>query len=204
MPQEVLNMIEKTENKWKRLLEDVLDIVSFIVFLVWVLLFVRLFLFSPFTVKWQSMEPSFSENNFIVVDKIFYKYKWIKRWDVIVFVPQTSNIPFIKRIVWMPWETVQIKDWEVHVCNQWINLNCEKIDESYIKTWLETKATCKIEEFKIPKDGFLIFWDNRWHSTDSRCCFKWYCSWTWDTYWITKDEIIWKVYMEIMPEFKMY
>ncbi len=204
MSENIIDNISKPESKMKRFMMDTLDILSFVLFLVWVLMFIRLFLFSPFTVKGQSMQPNFQNGNFIVVDKVIYKYNNLQRGDIIVFVPSNSTIPFIKRIIWMPGEIVRIKDGVVNVCTQAMGLTCKKLDEKYLPKELKTQTLCGIKEFKIPENSYLVFGDNRDHSTDSRCCFKWFCSWQDDKYWVTKDEIIGKVYMRILPEFKVF
>jgi len=204
MSENIMDNIAEPESKIKNFMMDTMDILSFVLFLVWVLMFIRLFLFSPFTVKWESMQPNFQEGNFIVVDKIVYKYNNLQRWDIVVFVPSNGTTPFIKRIVGMPGETIRVKDGDVHVCTQAMSLTCTKLDEQYLAEDTETKASCGFTEFKVPNDGYLVFGDNRNHSTDSRCCFKWFCSGDEDKYWITQEEIIWKVYMEILPEFKIF
>ena len=204
MSENIIDNISEPETKMKKFMMDTMDILSFVLFLVWVLMFIRLFLFSPFTVKGQSMQPNFQEWNFIVVDKIIYKYNNLQRWNIVVFVPTNGTTPFIKRIVWMPWEIVRIKDGEVHICKQAMSLTCTKLDEQYLSEDTITKASCGFKEFKVPDNSYLVFGDNRDHSTDSRCCFKWFCSGENDKYWVTKEEIIGKVYMEILPEFKTF
>lgn len=76
------------------------------------------------------MSPTFEENDFIIVDKVSPRITPRKRGDVIVFVPPGKTIPYIKRIIGLPGETVKIKNGGVYVCAD--NLNCQKLDETYL------------------------------------------------------------------------
>ena len=78
---------------------DLFDLVSFLVFVTGVVLFIRFFVFNPYTVVGQSMEPMFHQGDFIIVDKITPKVGTLERGDIIVFVPQGKTVPYIKRIV---------------------------------------------------------------------------------------------------------
>jgi signal peptidase I len=62
----------------------------------------------PYTVEGASMATNFHDKDFIIVDKITPKYSTLQRGDVVVFVPPGKDIPFIKRIVGMPGETVKL------------------------------------------------------------------------------------------------
>jgi signal peptidase I len=109
-------------NTIQYLLVELFDIVSFFIFIVGLLLCIRFFLFNPFTVVGQSMEPTFHENDFIIIDKITPQHdaivnagdkilpsSWsaavsrslpgVKRGDILVFVPPGKDVPFIKRVI---------------------------------------------------------------------------------------------------------
>jgi len=78
---------------------DLFDLVSFLIFVMGVVLFIRFFIFNPFTVVGQSMEPKFHQGDFIIVDKITPRLGKLERGDIIVFVPENRDVPFIKRII---------------------------------------------------------------------------------------------------------
>lgn len=201
---EYLEEKEKTKRTFKDVLLDFFDMISFLVFVFWIVLFIRFFLFNPYTVVWQSMEPTFDEKDFIIVDKITPKIWTFQRWDIIVFVPAGKDVPYIKRIIGLPGEVVKIDDWEVYVCNNddtWEN--CQLLQEDYLPEDIYTKASCWITEFKVDEWKYFVLWDNRDHSTDSRCCFGLWC-YSWANYLVGKEDIIGKVYIKLLPEFGKY
>jgi len=96
---------------------DLFDMVAFLVFVGGIVLFVRFFIANPYTVVGESMSPTFEENDFIVVDKITPRFGKLQRGDVIVFVPPGKTVPYIKRIIGLPGETVKIHDSKVQICS---------------------------------------------------------------------------------------
>lgn len=207
---EVVKIIEDNENKSKRTLKDFLldffDIISFVVFILWVVSFIKFFLFNPFQVVGQSMEPTFHDKDFIIVDKITHRFWELKRWDVIVFVPSWKDVPYIKRIIWIPWDTVKIENWAVTRCTKnesWES--CEILVEDYLKAGGNTRPCSwwKISEFEVTQWWYLVFWDNRENSTDSRCCFGLECT-SWNSYLVQNEQIIWKVYIKVLPNIEKF
>ncbi len=218
----------------RRLLE-ILDLSSFLIMAMGIVLCIRFFIFSPFTVVWESMEPTFQTNNFVLIDKIssqkmklserssswstsFIKSAvWsieshlpsIKRWDVIVFVPPGKNLHYIKRVIWLPGESVHILENGVQVCQTSDAKNCFMLDESYLPKEYRTLAVCGIKDFEV-SDWLFVMGDNREHSTDSRCCFS---VWCYDTNWsgsnikwyiVPYSYIIWKVWIRVIPDRTIY
>ena len=147
------------------------------------------------------MSPTFLENDFIIVDKITPRFSDLQRGDVIVFVPPGKTIPYIKRIIWLPWETVTIQRNGVEICPIDDKTQCVLLDEWYI-TWVKTETRCWIDTFVI-ENGFFVMWDNRWFSTDSRCCFGLNC-YEWSTYEVPFDHVIGKVYLRFFPNFQLF
>jgi signal peptidase I len=175
---------------------DLFDLVSFLVFVTGVVLFIRFFVFNPYTVVGQSMEPIFHQGDFIIVDKITPKLWKLERGDVIVFVPPGKSVPYIKRIIGLPGEIVKIQGGEVSICQ---GADCSKLDESYLPTGTVTSTTtCHRHEFAVNGSGFFVLWDNRGHSTDSRCCFGLTC-YEWANYLVYKQDMIGKVALKLYP-----
>ena len=202
----------KTKIKFENFLLDLFDMVSFLVFVLWIVLFIRFFVANPYTVVWSSMAPTFIEKDFIIVDKISQKLWRLDRWDVIVFVPQWKTIPYIKRIIWLPGETVKFQDGEVYICSNNIPSgslvidsewnNCEKLPEPYLPWWLQTNATCGKDEFKV-EWWYFVMWDNRWRTTDSLCCF-WIECYEWANYIVRDMDLIGKVWVRLYPKFTKF
>jgi signal peptidase I len=105
-----------------------------------------------------SMEPNFHEGQRIVVNKAVYYFGDPERGDVIIFRPPTnisSNEDFIKRVIGLPGETVEIKDHAVYV-------NGVKLEEPYAEPPAYTMSAVT-----IPKDKYFVLGDNRNNSNDS-------------------------------------
>ncbi len=191
-------------NKWKfkNFWADAFDLLAFLVFVWGIVLFVRFFIANPYTVVWSSMSPTFEENDFIIVDKITPRFWQLNRWDVIVFVPPGKDVPYIKRIIWLPWETVKFHDGWIFICNSWSGEDCKKLQEDYLPEYVSTEPRCGKSEFKV-ESWLFVMWDNRWFSTDSLCCFGLGC-FEWANYSVPSNYIIWKVYVRIVPNFKTF
>ena len=177
---------------------EVFDLLVFLILVFGIVLFIRLFIATPYTVIWSSMVPNFYQKDRIIVEKITQRFGTFERWDVIVFVAPGKTSPYIKRIIWLPWETVKIKEWGVWICD-WEWENCERLEENYLPEWLETKTRCGITEFKI-ETWYFVMWDNRWASTDSLCCFGLGC-YDGATYEVLDEDMIGKVLFRVFPNF---
>ncbi len=205
--QEIIDIIEEKEKSpLKNFLINVFDIVAFLVFVLGIVLIIRIFLFNPFTVVGDSMDPTFKESDFIVIDKVSPRFSDYERWDIIVFLPPWKNVNYIKRIVGMPWETVKLNDWYVYICkNDDTWKNCERLKEDYLPEQWQTKAECWINEFHVWSWSYFVLWDNRNQSTDSRCCFGLWCfEWTQKNYTLQESDMLGKVFVRIFPDFSRF
>jgi len=98
-----------------------------------------------------------------------------KRGDIIVFhPPQTNDEFFIKRVIGLPGETVQLKNGKVYVFNKEHPEGFE-LKESYLNT-VNAGNTHPYRDdltvFEVPKDKYFVMGDNRVASSDARSCFK--------------------------------
>jgi signal peptidase I len=79
------------------------------------------------------MAPTFEESDFIIVDKITPRFSQLERGNVIVFVPPGKTIPYIKRIIGLPGETVKIKSNGVEICTtENVIEQCNTLSEIYL------------------------------------------------------------------------
>ena len=134
-----------------------------------------------YTVKMSSMEPNFYQGYCIMVSKVTYRSSGPQRGDVIVFDPPfTSEYPFIKRVIGLPGETVEITGERVFV-------NGIPLDEPYIMA--SPDYTMPAEE--VPENEYFVLGDNRNNSTDSSK------GWT-----VPRDNIIGKAWFVYWPPSK--
>jgi signal peptidase I len=142
---------------------------------------IRAFLFQPFLVKGQSMEPSFYTGDYLIVDEITYRFRDPKRGEVIVFkYPQNEKQKFIKRVIGLPGEEVEIKGEELIVKN-------EKGEIVYSEKNSSNSIFGNLK-IKLEKEEFFVLGDNRAHSLDSRYFGK-----------LKKKEIIGRVVLRLFP-----
>jgi signal peptidase I len=125
---------------------------------------IRLFVFQPFFVKGQSMEPNFHNSDYLIVDELTYNFKAPERGDVIVFkYPRDPSQKYIKRIIGLPGETIEIENNQVIISRY---LDTMVLDESeYLPTSSNTLGTVKIV---LEEDEYFVMGDNRTASSDSR------------------------------------
>lgn len=146
------------------------------------------------------MSPTFEEKDFIIVDKITPRFGELKRNDVIVFVPPGKTVPYIKRIIGLPGETVKIHENKVTICSD--ASTCNDLEQSYLSETVWTDTRCGVDEFKIVS-WYFVMGDNRGFSTDSRCCF-WLDCYSGSSFEVPFDHIIGKVYLRFLPQFGFF
>ena len=116
-------------------------------------------------VEGSSMEPTLYNGENLMVDKISYRLGEPKRFDIIVLRP-FENDPktlYVKRIIGLPGETVQIKN------DGTILINGEKLEESYGKEVIKPENIGRAkDEITLGKDEYFVMGDNRNNSGDSR------------------------------------
>jgi signal peptidase I len=129
-------------------------------------IFVMMYLFAvqPNMVKGASMEYNFYDGDYILTEKISYRFREPQRGEVIVFkAPNRPDVDYIKRVIALPNETVKLKDGKIYI-------NDVLLDEAY-QPDSETAAGKFLTEgqsFTVPEGSFFVLGDNRLHSSDSR------------------------------------
>lgn len=198
-------------NKIKKIWIETFDLIAFLVFVFGIILFIRLFIWTPYTVVWSSMLPTFEQGDRIVVEKISQRFWTLKRGDVIVFVPPGKNIPFIKRIIGLPWETVKFVDNTTYICNDTTQTgtiqsrngqNCFALQEDYLAPETRTVPQKGRDEFPV-ENGYFVMGDNRGHTTDSLHCFHAEC-FKWAGYVVPNNYMIGRVLVRLLPSWKTF
>lgn len=131
-----------------------------------VVLPIRYFIAQPFIVRGASMEPNFYDKEYLIVDEISYYFREPLRKDTIVFrYPRNPSQYFIKRIIALPGETVEIRDGAIIIYNSRYP-DGVALEEQYLES-LE-RQTHPAMKITLKKDEFFVLGDNRDFSSDSR------------------------------------
>lgn len=134
------------------------EIIPYIIIIIVVVL-IRTFLFTPVVVVGDSMVPTLENKQILLLDKITYKFKEIKRFDIVVI--DTGKSEIIKRIIGLPGEKVEYKD-------NLLYINGEVIESIYNFDTQDFTMESITESELIPEDKYLVLGDNRLVSSDSR------------------------------------
>jgi signal peptidase I len=123
-----------------------------------------LFIMTPHEVLGNSMYPTYKNGEYLMANKLTYRFGEPKRGDVIIF-KYSDTQDFIKRIIGIPGDTIMVKDGKVYV-------NGSKLDESgYLADTVYTSGgdyLAEGETITIGENQYFVLGDNRPHSSDSR------------------------------------
>ena len=158
------------------------EIIKVVILSLVVVLPIRYFLFQPFLVKGQSMEPNFHERDYLIIDQISYRFRDPKRGEVIVFKsPHSPSHKYIKRIIGLPGETVEIKDGKIRISG--VNLN----ESEYLPDFVFTDNK-GFEKITLGENEYFVLGDNRVLSSDSR---------VWGP--LSREKIVGRVFVRLWP-----
>ncbi|KUK79753.1 MAG: Signal peptidase I [Microgenomates bacterium 39_7] len=158
------------KNIFRLIANFVLDIFETLVIALSIFLVVYLFLLQPHQVNGKSMEPNFKSGDYVLTDKISYRFGTPQRGDVVVFhAPSSANCPqgtgcdFIKRIIALPNETIEVKNGNFYI-------NSNLLEEEYIDSSVSTDAGeyTRNRSITLSGDEYFVSGDNRPYSSDSR------------------------------------
>ena len=178
---------------------EIWDYVKMIVIVVVVVLFVNNFILINAKIPSESMEKTimtgdrvfgfrlaYGINANIFGNQISKKMKDPERFDIIIFkYPDDESQLFIKRLIGLPGETVEIRDGKVY-----INGSSKPLDDSFVP---ETPKG-NYGPYVVPEDSYFMLGDNRENSRDSRF---------WDNTFVTFDEIVGKAVVRYFPSIKL-
>ena len=136
-------------------------------------------------VSGDSMESALHNGDNLIVDKISYRFREPERYEIIVFpYKYQENTFYIKRIIGLPGETIQIKDGEVYINDELLgeNYGLEKIERG--------REGIAIDPITLGEDEYFVLGDNRNHSSDSR---------EQSVGILTKDDLIGRAWIRVWP-----
>ncbi len=193
-------MIEEKEQESMK--DFIIEVVKMFFLALIIIVPVRMFLFQPFIVRGASMEPNFSEKQYLIINEFGYKNtpinvlgknlvtikprKDLEQGEIIVFrAPIDQKQYYIKRVVGLPGDTVEIDNGVVMIYNEQ-NPEGRVIDEnSYLPEGRKTNGTIKVV---VGENEYYVLGDNRAASSDSRTFGP-----------IQKDDVIGKVLLRAWP-----
>jgi signal peptidase I len=145
---------------------------------------IRWYIAQPFIVSGASMEETFHNNEYLIVDQVTYRFDEPERGDVIIFkYPRDHSKYFIKRIIGLPGETVVIDGSSVTIKND-ENPDGMILDESYAAL-----GSARFDQTVTLGDGeYFVMGDNRDHSSDSR---------SWGV--LKREEIVGRALLRLLP-----
>lgn len=168
----------------KTLGENILEFVRFVFIVLIIVVPIRAFVAQPFIVSGHSMDPTFADGEYLIVDEISYRFHAPARGDVIVFrPPQDENRFYIKRVIGLPGETVTIEGATVIIQN-------ESGDESFPleEPYIQKPGRDGKRSWTLKNDEYFVMGDNRRESSDSR---------SWGA--LPEHEIVGRAYLRLLP-----
>ncbi len=120
---------------------------------------VKSFIVHPFWIPTGSMEPTLMPQDRVMVNKFIYRFTSPKRGDIVVFIPPgDSGKDYIKRVIALPGETIEVKEGQVYI-------NGRPLKEPYV---INEPDKSNYGPLKVPEGHVFVMGDNRPNSADSR------------------------------------
>ncbi|MFG6331605.1 MAG: signal peptidase I [Lachnospiraceae bacterium] len=177
------NYVEDYEEKKPGIVREVLGFFVYVAIVIGITYLIITFVGQRTYVSGSSMENTLSHGDNLIVDKITYRFSSPKRFDIIVFpFRYEDNVYYIKRIIALPGETIQIRDGEIYI-------DGEILYESYGREVMKS-AGLAADPVTLGEDEYFVLGDNRNDSTDSRDP---------NVSLIHRDEIIGRAWLRIWP-----
>lgn len=162
------------------------EIVKFAVLALIIVIPFRMFIAQPFIVQGASMSPTFETGQYLIVDQVTYRFEKPQRGDVVVFrFPNDPSKYFIKRVIGLPGETVQVDTKVVTVKNPRTG-DVYTLSEPYLPDDIDSGD--RPLTLTLEGDEYFVMGDNRPSSSDSR---------VWGP--VPSDNIVGKVFVRLLP-----
>jgi len=190
MEQELQNQQLKINksNTWK---SELWSFNKTLIILLIIYFIIRTYIAQPFLVKGRSMEQTFSDGDYLIVDELTYNFANPRRFDTVVFHTEfieggQESEYYIKRVIGIPGDRIVISDGTVLLYKN-NTITPTKLDEPYLIDGLRTVTKDKID-IVLGEQEYFVLGDNRGNSSDSR-------------YWgpVNKSYIVGKPIIRLFP-----
>jgi signal peptidase I len=171
----------------------VFDFLKVILIALAIILPIRYFVFQPFIVSGSSMEPNYSDGQYLIIDEISYRTRDPKRGEVVVLkFPNDRSQYFIKRVIGLPGEKIQIDNGRVVIYND-EHPDGVELSESYLPNQglsfpHNTSLVGGKKTITLKEDEYFMMGDNRLASSDSR---------DWGP--LNRNDMVGKVFLRALP-----
>ncbi len=179
--QETWKVPQKEKFDWKK---ELWEWVKIIVSAAAIALILNTFIIANSQVPSGSMENTIMTNDRVIGSRLSYLFEDPERGDVVIFhFPDNEKIYYVKRVVGLPGETVDIYDGHVY-----LNGSEEPFEEPYLR---EPMIPEEPMHFEVPEGCYLMLGDNRNYSADAR---------VWQNTYVKKEKIVAKVLFRYFPK----
>jgi len=165
---EEIDNLNLEEDKTESFKDFVFEMIKVLIVSLIIIVPIRAYVVQPFYVDGASMEPNFHDGEYLIVDEISYRFKEPERGDIVIFhPPDNPKVYYIKRIIGMPNEVVDIKNGEIKIYES-DSPDALIIDESDYLTKDYLLRPSEKYHVKLGEGEYYLMGDNRPNSLDSR------------------------------------
>lgn len=182
------NEHEENAQTEKGKLREAIEFCTPMVIALIIAILLKTFIFANAVVPTGSMLNTIQEGDRIIASRLAYIHNEPERYDIVIFdFPDDEEQCFVKRIIGLPGETVEITNGDVYVTKT--NGETILLDSSFVTNCIPAG---NFGPFEVPEDCYFMLGDNRNNSWDSRY---------WDNKYVHKDKILGKVKFKYYPGF---
>ncbi len=177
--------MEEKEERKQAIKKEVMEYLRMIVFVIVVVFVMNNVVLINAKIPSESMEKTIMTNDRIFGFRLAYQFQDPKRYDIVIFkYPDDPQELFIKRIIGLPGETVEIREGKVYIDDS------EKpLDDSFCPE----QPLGDFGPYTVPEDSYFMLGDNRNYSKDSRF---------WEIKYVNEDQIVGKALIRYFPSIK--